>query len=75
MPMTGYTVFIPAEDLVPMPFTVDEALRVIVSGGVLTPPHEKVDIDAREVLAEAAAEAEASAGDDSETRTTPGEHP
>ncbi|HVS18091.1 MAG TPA: DUF502 domain-containing protein [Planctomycetota bacterium] len=58
MPMTGYMVFIPAEDVVPMPFTVDEALRVIVSGGVLIPPHEKVDIDARAALAEAAAQAE-----------------
>lgn len=55
MPMTGYTVFVPVEDLVPMPFTVDEALRVIVSGGVLTPPLETMAIDTRAVLAQAAA--------------------
>jgi uncharacterized membrane protein len=55
MPMTGYTVFVPVEDLVPMPFTVDEALRVIVSGGVLTPPQEAVAVDARAALFHAAA--------------------
>jgi len=67
MPMTGYTVFLPAEDLVPMPFSVDEALRVIVSGGVLTPPYEKVDIDARAALAEAAADEAAQHPPSSET--------
>jgi uncharacterized membrane protein len=54
MPMTGYTIFAPAEDLIPMPFTVDEALRVIVSGGVLTPPQEAVAEDARAALVAAA---------------------
>lgn len=53
MPMTGYTIFVPVEDVVPLPITVDEALRTIVSGGVLIPPHEVVPISAEEVLAEA----------------------
>jgi uncharacterized membrane protein len=51
MPMTGYTIFVPAEDLIPLPFTVDEALRTVVSGGVLIPPHEKLDVTASEVMA------------------------
>jgi uncharacterized membrane protein len=53
MPMTGYTIFVPVEDVVPLPITVDEALRTIVSGGVLIPPHERVPISVEEVLAEA----------------------
>jgi len=43
MPMTGYTVFIDADKLIPLPLTVDEALRVTVSAGVLIPPAERVE--------------------------------
>jgi uncharacterized membrane protein len=53
MPMTGYTIFVPADEVVPLPFSVDEALRVVVSGGVLIPPHEKMDISAEEALTRA----------------------
>jgi uncharacterized membrane protein len=51
MPMTGYTIFVPAGDLVPLPFTVDEALRTVVSGGVLIPPHEEPGVTASEAMA------------------------
>lgn len=51
MPMTGYTIFVPAEDLIPLPFSVDEALRVIVSGGVLVPLHERMEFDANAAMA------------------------
>lgn len=40
MPMTGYTVHMEARKLIPLPISVDEALRVTVSGGVLIPPNE-----------------------------------
>ena len=53
MPMTGYTVFIPVDEAVPLPISVDEALRTIVSGGVLIPPQEKFEKSAEEVLDEA----------------------
>ena len=39
MPATGYTMFVPASDIIEMPLTVEEALRTIVSGGVLLPEH------------------------------------
>lgn len=52
MPMTGYTIFLPVEEVVPLPMTVDEALRTIVSGGVLIPPHERYERSAEEVLSE-----------------------
>ncbi len=42
MPMTGFTVFIEADRLIPLDITVDEALRVTVSAGVLTPASEQV---------------------------------
>lgn len=43
MPMTGYTVFLDSDRVIPLPITVDEALRVTMTGGVLIPPREKVD--------------------------------
>jgi uncharacterized membrane protein len=53
MPMTGYAIFVPAEEVVPLPITVDEALRTIVSGGVLIPPQERPALAATELLAQA----------------------
>lgn len=40
MPMTGFTVFIREDRLIPLPISVDEALRVTVSAGVLIPTSE-----------------------------------
>ena len=57
MPMTGYTVFIDADELIPLPISVDEALRVTVSAGVLIPPQERVE-DLESALDELAAAAE-----------------
>ena len=42
MPMTGYTVFLKADNVIPLPITVDEALRITMTGGVLVPPAELV---------------------------------
>lgn len=42
MPMTGYTIFVEQTRLIPLPMTVDEALRITISGGVLLPPHEQM---------------------------------
>lgn len=42
MPMTGFTVFLPAKKLIPLDISVDEALRVTVSAGVLVPESERV---------------------------------
>jgi uncharacterized membrane protein len=41
MPMTGYTLFVRARDIIPLKITVDEALRITMSGGVLIPPAEQ----------------------------------
>lgn len=43
MPATGFTVFIREDRLIPLPLSVDEALRITVSAGVLIPSSEKVE--------------------------------
>ena len=42
MPMTGYTIHIDPRRVIPLPISVDDTLRVVVSGGVLVPPAELV---------------------------------
>ena len=41
MPITGYTLFVPREDLVTVNLTVEEALRTVISGGVLLADSER----------------------------------
>jgi len=36
-PFTGYTVFVREKELIPLDITVDEALKIMVSGGVVMP--------------------------------------
>jgi uncharacterized membrane protein len=36
---TGYVVVVPRETLVELPLTVEEAMRLLVSGGVIEPDH------------------------------------
>jgi uncharacterized membrane protein len=42
MPMTGYTMFVDIELVVPLSITIDEAVRIVMTGGVLIPPQERV---------------------------------
>ncbi len=41
MPVTGYTIFVNADEVVHMDLTVDEALRTVISGGLLLPHKEQ----------------------------------
>jgi uncharacterized membrane protein len=43
-PFTGFVVYVPREDVIPLPMTVDEALRLIISCGVLVPPHQAISL-------------------------------
>jgi uncharacterized membrane protein len=43
-PMSGYVIYVPREEIIPMPISTEEAMRIIISCGVLTPSHQKVDI-------------------------------
>lgn len=39
-PFTGFVLFIPREEAIPLPITTDEALRLIITAGVVTPTHQ-----------------------------------
>ena len=65
MPMTGFTVFIKEERLIPLPLSVDEALRITVSAGVLIPEAERVE-DLQNALSALGAEFQGSADEPGE---------
>jgi len=44
MPMTGYTIFVPFEDVIPLDIEVDEAFRLVVTGGVIVPERQMVNL-------------------------------
>ena len=37
-PTSGWLLFVPKEDLIFLEMSVDDAFKMIISGGVLTPP-------------------------------------
>lgn len=50
MPMTGYTIFIEAHRVIPMSLSVDEALRITMTGGVLIPPRERIRVSPMDTI-------------------------
>jgi len=40
-PVTGYVIFVPVEEAIPIPITVDQAIRFSISGGVLVPDEQR----------------------------------
>jgi uncharacterized membrane protein len=45
VPFSGFTVSVPATELIEVPLSIDEAVRFLVSGGVLVPPHQAMGQD------------------------------
>jgi uncharacterized membrane protein len=43
-PFTGYVVYVPRAEVIPLPITVDEALALIISCGVVTPAHQAISL-------------------------------
>ena len=41
-PLTGFTIFVPRAEVIPLDLTVDEAIKLIVSGGVVVPQRERI---------------------------------
>jgi uncharacterized membrane protein len=41
-PFSGFVIYVPREDVIPLPLTVDEAMRIIISAGVLHPSHQAI---------------------------------
>ncbi|MDQ7779571.1 MAG: DUF502 domain-containing protein [Planctomycetota bacterium] len=39
-PATGFIVLVPADEVVPLPVSVEEAVRFVLSGGVVVPSHQ-----------------------------------
>ncbi len=50
-PMTGYTVFIPRKDLIPLDLEVEEAFRLVITGGVVVPDRQLVAVSQEETRA------------------------
>lgn len=42
-PFTGFVLFVPREDVIPLPINTDEAMRMIITAGIVTPEHQKAD--------------------------------
>lgn len=40
-PFTGYTITVPRTEVHQLPISIDEALKYLVSGGVVVPPHQQ----------------------------------
>jgi uncharacterized membrane protein len=49
-PTSGYLVFVPRRDLVVLSMSVEEGIKMVISGGIVTPP------DRRKLPAETAPE-------------------
>ena len=40
-PTSGFLLFVPKKDLVPLAMTVEEAIKMVISGGIVTPPDHR----------------------------------
>ncbi|HEB79696.1 MAG TPA: DUF502 domain-containing protein [Rhodospirillales bacterium] len=40
-PTSGFLLFIPKSDLIPLSMTVEEAIKMVISGGIVTPPDRR----------------------------------
>ncbi|MGH6945871.1 MAG: DUF502 domain-containing protein [Kiloniellales bacterium] len=49
-PTSGFLLFIPREELVPLAMTVEEGVKMVVSGGIVTPPYRQEDTAAERSL-------------------------
>jgi uncharacterized membrane protein len=42
-PTSGFLLFVPKEDLVPLAMTVEEAIKMVISAGIVTPPNRRAE--------------------------------
>ncbi|MBO6949403.1 MAG: DUF502 domain-containing protein [Rhodospirillales bacterium] len=42
-PTSGFLLFVPKKDLVPLSMTVEDAIKMVISGGIVTPPDERAE--------------------------------
>lgn len=60
-PSTGFLFFVPKRDVIPLDMSVEEAAKLVISGGIITPP-EKAEAGEAQVQAEPGQVAEADIG-------------
>ncbi len=74
MPVTGYTIFVAADEILELSMTVDEALRTVISGGVLLPDEDRAELDAESLveMAQRAASQRTADADNSADPSKPG---
>ncbi len=44
-PTSGFLLFVPKKDLVPLSMTVEEAIKMVISGGIVTPPDRRPEAE------------------------------
>lgn len=42
-PTSGFLLFVPKEDLIPLDMSVEQAVKMVISGGIVTPPDRRSD--------------------------------
>ncbi len=45
-PTSGFLLFVPKKDIVPLAMTVEEAIKMVISAGIVTPPDRGVELGA-----------------------------
>ncbi len=52
-PTSGFLLFVPKEDLIPLSMSVEEAIKMVISGGIVTPPDQRTAADRNMALTSA----------------------
>lgn len=47
-PTSGFLLFVPKRDMVPLTMTVEEAIKMVISGGIVTPPDRRAPAEQAE---------------------------
>lgn len=63
-PFTGYTITVPRNEVFELPISVEEAIRFAVTGGVLIPHHQALEVAVQEAAQEANQGDSTDAGED-----------
>jgi uncharacterized membrane protein len=53
-PTSGFLLFVPRKDLIPLTMTVEEAIKMVISGGIVTPPDRRPEAEQKVPVVSAA---------------------
>ena len=57
-PTTGFLLFVPNQDVYPLEMTVEQGLKLVISGGIVVPPRGATAAEAQEIIEAQAAQQE-----------------